>query len=122
MNKLTFQINDMRLRSTNIQLRGRSIGAILAKASKTKKEKAIAYRNMLSIRNEIEPAYVITLTRISPRKLDSGDNLNGALKSIRDGIAQALRVDDATPLIEWRYKQDFASKKYAVLVEIERTP
>jgi hypothetical protein len=36
---------------------------------------------------------VVTMTRISPRFLDS-DNLQGSLKHVRDGLADWLRVDD----------------------------
>src|SRR3990167_10274383 len=38
----------------------------------------------------------IVLTRCSCRELDS-DNLAGALKSVRDGVADALRLDDGDP-------------------------
>jgi hypothetical protein len=47
---------------------------------------------------------MVTLTRHAPRKLDT-DNLAGALKAARDGIAAALGVDDGDPRIEWRYAQ-----------------
>lgn len=52
------------------------------------------------------PAFpcVVTLTRIAPRSLDD-DNLRGALKAVRDGVADWLGVDDADPRIEWRYDQ-----------------
>jgi hypothetical protein len=46
----------------------------------------------------------VTLTRHAPRKLDT-DNLAGALKATRDGIAAALGVDDGDSRIEWRYAQ-----------------
>lgn len=46
----------------------------------------------------------VTLTRVAPRALD-GDNAQGALKSVRDGIADALGVDDRTPLVTWAYDQ-----------------
>ncbi len=36
---------------------------------------------------------VVTLTRIAPRTLDD-DNLRGALKACRDGVADALGIDD----------------------------
>lgn len=47
---------------------------------------------------------VITLTRVAPRELDD-DNVRGALKAHRDAVAAWLRVDDRTPLIEWKYAQ-----------------
>jgi len=47
----------------------------------------------------------ITLTRIGVRLLDS-DNLASAFKHVRDGIADALGVDDGPEgPITWRYEQ-----------------
>lgn len=48
---------------------------------------------------------VVTLTRVSPRRLDT-DNLASSLKAHRDGIADALGIDDGDPRIEWRYGQE----------------
>ena len=48
---------------------------------------------------------VITLTRCAPRQLDS-DNLAGALKGTRDGIAVALGISDGDERIAWRYAQE----------------
>ena len=47
----------------------------------------------------------VTMTRVSPRLLDS-DNISGAFKSIRDGIADALEMDDSprSP-ITWKCDQ-----------------
>jgi hypothetical protein len=60
----------------------------------------------------------ISLTRIAPRALDS-DNLAGSLKAVRDGIADALGMNDGSPLLEWRYFQTKGRpREYAVLVEI----
>lgn len=47
---------------------------------------------------------VVTLTRHSAGTLDD-DNLRGALKAVRDGVALVYRIDDADPRIEWRYDQ-----------------
>ncbi len=47
---------------------------------------------------------VVTLVRIAPRTLDD-DNLRGALKATRDGVADAFGVDDRDPRVEWRYAQ-----------------
>ena len=63
---------------------------------------------------------VVTLTRLSPRTLD-GDNLQGALKAVRDGVADALGVDDRASCVTWRYAQEKApAKKCGVRVELER--
>lgn len=59
----------------------------------------------------------IELTRLAPRKLDS-DNLAGACKSIRDGVADALGIDDGSELVTWTYGQEKA-KNYAVRVTVK---
>lgn len=57
----------------------------------------------------------VKLIRIGLRKLD-GDNLQGGLKALRDGIADRLGVDDADPRVTWEYAQERG--EYAVRVEI----
>jgi len=48
---------------------------------------------------------VVTLARVSPRPLDE-DNLQGAFKSLRDGIADVFQVDDSPQApITWKYCQ-----------------
>lgn len=49
---------------------------------------------------------VVQLTRHSPRLLD-GDNLNGALKAVRDGVADALKFGDdrESSTLAWLYEQ-----------------
>ncbi|MBN8472349.1 hypothetical protein JYJ95_38090 [Corallococcus exiguus] len=59
---------------------------------------------------------VVRLTRVSPRTLDSGDNLPIAMKSIRDEVARQLRLDDASPLVRWVYAQVLGAP--SVLVEL----
>lgn len=46
----------------------------------------------------------ITLTRVGGRAMDD-DNLAGAFKSIRDGIADGIRRDDGDKSIRWVYEQ-----------------
>ena len=47
----------------------------------------------------------ITLTRVGPRPMDS-DNSIGALKAVRDGVADALSLDDGDPKLTWEYRQE----------------
>ncbi len=63
---------------------------------------------------------VVSLTRIAPRALDD-DNLRGALKATRDGIADYLDVDDRSPLVTWDYAQERGPKR-THLVRIEIAP
>lgn len=48
--------------------------------------------------------WTVLLTRVAPRKLDD-DNLRGALKAARDGVADALGIDDADARVTWNYDQ-----------------
>jgi hypothetical protein len=61
---------------------------------------------------------VITLIRVAPRPLD-GDNNQGSLKSVRDGVADWLRIDDGSDLVTWKYEQRRGKpKQYTVIVEV----
>jgi hypothetical protein len=65
------------------------------------------------------PKLTVRLTRIAPRRLDS-DNLAGALKAVRDGVADALGLDDADGSVRWLYDQRRgAPGQYAVVVEVK---
>lgn len=62
---------------------------------------------------------VVTLTRIAPRALDD-DNLRGALKATRDGVADAFGVDDRDPRVVWAYGQRRGGTGvYAVEIRVE---
>jgi hypothetical protein len=68
---------------------------------------------------------VVTITRVSPRLLDD-DNLRGALKAVRDGIADALGVDDRDERVRWRYRQIRGTVKYHAvdvsIAEVRKLP
>jgi len=61
----------------------------------------------------------VRLTRIAPRQLDS-DGVPAALKAVRDGLADALRIDDGSPLVLWTYAQE--TGPYAVRIEVDKVP
>lgn len=63
----------------------------------------------------------IQLVRCAPRELDD-DNLRSAFKAFRDGIADALGVDDRDPRITWQYAQEKLSKRCEVRVVIRHRP
>lgn len=87
-----------------------------AKARETKDERDatwIAWQTSGILAVDL-PAQVL-LTRIGPRELDD-DNLQGALKAVRDQVAAGMGVDDSDPLVEWTYDQE--SGPYGVRVTI----
>lgn len=63
---------------------------------------------------------VVVLERRSPGILD-GDNLQGALKAVRDEVAAFLGVDDGGDSVTWSYRQQRTSQ-YGVHISIEEHP
>jgi hypothetical protein len=91
-----------------------------ARHRRVKAERLIACHGVrqLGLRAIPYPA-VVTMTRLSPGTLDS-DNLQGALKAVRDGIADAFGMADNDPRIEWRYAQEKCKRgEFAVRIEVE---
>ena len=73
---------------------------------------------LTSMERPAESKCTIELCRIGPRQLDS-DNLAGSLKAVRDGVADALGLDDGDPRLVWLYDQRRGKPgEYAVLVRI----
>lgn len=63
---------------------------------------------------------VVTLTRYSAGKMDT-DGLAASQKGIRDGIADALGVNDGGPFVEWQYEQASCPKGvFGVRVRIDK--
>lgn len=91
------------------------------KAKRVAHQRAIA-RLMTQQHASALPRYplVVTLTRVAPRPLDSDDNLNGSMKAIRDGIADAMGIKDNDPRVSWRYAQEKGPPHwYAVRVDFK---
>lgn len=81
---------------------------------------AVAVAMMNALRGKrIELPCVVKLTRIGPKKMDTGDNLSSAFKGIRDQIARQLGTDDGGDEVEFQYAQmPIGSRDYAVKIEI----
>lgn len=77
------------------------------RARRAKKQREAAWLLLRAARYALPASgsVAITLTRIAPRALDT-DNLASGLKAVRDGVADALGVDDGSSRIEWRYAQE----------------
>jgi hypothetical protein len=114
----------MRRCEFEIELRTRnrtngSHGNHFAEAAKNKRERSAAALFTRSKTPTVEPLLLVRLTRISAGTMDD-DGLRAALKSVRDGIAQRFRIDDASPLVRWEYAQEHGERKhYAVRVLIQ---
>lgn len=68
----------------------------------------------LALQQHHRPALPVSvrLVRWAPRKLD-GDNLQRALKAVRDAVAEWLGVDDGDARVSWHYAQGVA-RTYAL--------
>jgi hypothetical protein len=63
--------------------------------------------------------FTVTITRIGKRTLDD-DNLAYAAKYLRDGIAEALGVDDGDrSKVRWEYAQETSKDDYKVRIQIK---
>lgn len=60
----------------------------------------------------------VTLTRIAPSAGLDDDNLRGALKAVRDGVADAFGLDDRDGRIRWGYEQQ-RGREYGVRITME---
>lgn len=67
-----------------------------------------------------EQGCTVTLTRLSAGTLDD-DNLRGAMKACRDGVADALGVQDNDKRVKWEYAQEKCKRgAYGVRIQIEQ--
>lgn len=91
------------------------------RAARAKRHRQSARDAMHSIPIPWMPV-TITMIRRSAGTLDD-DNLRGALKATRDGIADAYSVADNDPRITWCYGQEKCPRgKYGVRVEVTQRP
>lgn len=75
------------------------------KAKRAKMQRSVTGKAVGAVLGELPPApIVIKLIRYGKRKLDS-DNLARSFKAVRDGIADALGLDDGDEAIRWHYAQ-----------------
>jgi hypothetical protein len=92
----------------------------MAAAKKHKIQRAstcLALRAPLAhVSGRLSSTTVVRMVRYAPRQLDD-DNLASALKSVRDGVADALGVDDRDPRVVWVCDQ-LSSPTHGVAVEI----
>jgi hypothetical protein len=62
---------------------------------------------------------IVRIIRVSAGKLDD-DNVIGCAKWLRDGIAEALGIDDGGRFVQWRYGQLRGPKgTHSVIVRLE---
>jgi hypothetical protein len=93
---------------TMIELPIRTVAGLNAREHWRKRAKRVKAERITAnfgIRGKQPPLpVVVILTRLSSGTLDD-DNLQGAFKAIRDGVADAYGVADNDPRMTWRYAQ-----------------
>lgn len=88
------------------------------RARRTKRERAEALMLARSTLPDWPLPLEVTIVRVSPGTLDD-DNLRGACKAIRDGIADRYGVRDNDPRIAWHYGQQLGPRgQYGLCVQI----
>lgn len=88
------------------------------KRAKAQREAAYVATKSAIARAVVRLPATVTITRIAPSMLDS-DNAVGSAKHIRDGIADALGINDRDPAVTWVVRQERgAPRQYAVRVEV----
>lgn len=92
-------------------------------ASRHRRRATIRQTVGLVVRGALQGAGVtgpltVEMTRLGPTGGLDDDNLIGSLKAVRDGVADALGVDDADPRITWRCHQRPSGKRGVWAVEI----
>jgi hypothetical protein len=86
------------------------------RAARVRHERKHAGLRCLVLQRPTQWPCTVTLIRIGPRNLD-GDNLQGAFKGTRDGIADWLGVNDGDETkVLWKYAQERGP--YGVRIEI----
>lgn len=87
-------------------------------ARRVKAQRQAAFLGTLSLGRRPLPLTVHIVRQIGPRgrQLDT-DNLVRAAKAIRDGVADALGIDDADPRVAWVYGQERAAA-HGVKIEL----
>lgn len=86
------------------------------KARATAAQRGMVKMAVINQGQRFNPPIRIVLTRQGVRTLDD-DNLQSAFKGCRDGVADALGIDDGSKLLRWEYQQE-KSKTYGIKIEI----
>lgn len=93
------------------------------RARRVRAERATAAMVVRAARNgRAELPQVVTLVRLAPGRGLDDDNLSGALKAVRDGVADALGIDDRDARVRWMYDQRRVKRgEWGVLIDMGAT-
>lgn len=89
------------------------------RSARVKGERTAACMGVKSLRGRPLLPVVVTIVRLSAGTLDD-DNLQGAAKAIRDGVADAYGIADNDPRIRWHYGQERCPRgQYGVRIALD---
>jgi hypothetical protein len=90
-----------------------------ARAKRASKQRSDAHAMVWFERKSVSLPCAVHLTRVAPRSMDD-DNLAGGFKSVRDGVADALGINDNDDRVTWAYAQARGKpRQYAVRIEFQ---
>ena len=82
----------------------------MARARRVKSEKAVVAWQLAALKEKPALPCAVTLTRFAPSNGLDDDNLRGAMKSVRDAVADWLGVDDKhKDIVAYHYAQERAT-------------
>lgn len=94
------------------------LGAVEADKSKSTVAPTLDRANPLRKVGKSGVAIRVSIVVLQRRTMD-GDNLQAAIKPLRDAIAASLECDDADKFISWEYSQQLTSGEQGTIVKIE---
>lgn len=89
------------------------------KARRAKEQRAVLRMAVSARLAGLATPFRVAMTRATARRPLDDDNLRSALKACRDGVADALGIDDGDPCVSWEYAQ-VKGKGGTLRVQIER--
>lgn len=91
-------------------------------ADRRKRHRALTAAGLRPLLRRVDTLRLLAvrLVRVAPRQLDC-DSAHAALKSVRDGVADALGMDDRDPRVVWVVDQQRGTSAW-VVVEIYALP
>jgi hypothetical protein len=87
------------------------------KRRKAQRKLAFVLTHRAMFKQEVTYPLTVTMVRVGKRLMND-DNLQSSFKAIRDGIADALQIDDADERILWEYCQG-TGRLYTTIIKIE---
>jgi hypothetical protein len=95
-------------------------GHFMARARKVKEQRNTVSLFVRAAVHSPPENIVATLTLICPNEVDD-DNVKGRLKAVRDGVADALGINDRSKRYTWKYAQERCARgRFGVRIRLER--